>query len=170
MNRFAPFTLAAFLVLTASSQALEPWANTNLSITHDLELWFDASAENAARVLTKLPQLNPGAELDLWHDGSENARHVRQRVKDSRPHLHRASGAFFVRFDGQNDFLDSAIAPVARNEGTIFVFAAPRGNPGGFRGMLSWNAVGKNDYQSGFNIDLGNAASTNWNFANFETT
>src|SRR6476660_4118900 len=99
MNRLAAVTLAAFIFSPAFSRALEPWANTNLSVTHDLDLWFDASVENAARASLKLPLLNPGADLDFWHDGSGNARHASQRVKDSRPHLRRSAGTFFVRFD-----------------------------------------------------------------------
>src|ERR1043166_4226832 len=168
MNRFSLSMLAASLVFGSASRASESWANTNLAVTHDLELWFDASAENAARLALKLPPLNPGREFDLWHDASGKARHASQRVKESRPQLRRSSGSFFVRFDGKNDFLSAGLSSAVLDEATVFIFAAPRSNPGGFRGFLSWNALGKNDYQSGFNLDLGSAASTNWNFANIE--
>jgi hypothetical protein len=37
---------------------------------------------------------------------------------------------------------------------TAFLIAAPRGNAGGFRGMLAANAIGRSDDQSGFTVDF----------------
>jgi len=163
--------ISAFLlcVCLRAGAAVESWSHSALPVTNALELWFDASAENAARQSLKLASLNPGSELDRWHDASGHRRDALQRVRESRPRLRRVAGTFFLRFDGESDFLAGSIIPdVSLEEATVFVLAAPRANPGGFRGFLSWNAAGKNDYQSGFNVDLGSRASTNWNFLNME--
>jgi len=153
------------LLLLAScccAAAVEPWSDARLSVKEGLECWFDASAENGAREALKLPVLRPGAEVDYWHDGSQFRRDLWQRSLENRPRLRRAKGSFFVDFDGANDFL-AALLPeaIALKEATIFVYGAPRSNPGSFRAFLSWNAAARNDYQSGFNLDLGSAASSN---------
>ena len=46
--------------------------------------------------------------------------------------------------------------------------AAPRANPGGFRAFLAANEVGKNDAQTGFNIDMGRDATAQFDQLNVE--
>ncbi len=116
-----------------------------------------------------MPPLVNGAPLDYFHDGSGRGRHCDQRQREARPQWRALGGGAFARFDGQNDFLAAAVAPRMTMAGaTVFVFAAPASNPGLFCGLLAWNARGKNDYQSGFNVDLGGGPSTNWNRVNVE--
>ncbi len=158
-----------FIWSPAPARAAEPWADGALTVTDGLELWLDATHENAAREARELPPLVNGAPLDYWHDGSGRGRHCDQRQREARPQWRALGGGAFARFDGQNDFLAAAIAPRVTMAGaTVFVFAAPASNPGLFCGLLAWNARGKNDYQSGFNVDLGGGPSTNWNRVNVE--
>ena len=173
MNHSTPLLLGLLAALPLSAPRLPaatPWADAALPVRDGLELWFDATRENAARTGRALAPLANGAPLDYWHDASGRGRHLHQRVREARPQWRTLGGGAFARFDGKDDFLagiatERAPWPVA----TVFVFAAPSTNPGVFRGFLSWNAAGKNDYQSGFNIDLGGAASTNWSFINVES-
>src|SRR5262249_62126988 len=69
---------------------------------------------------------------------------------------------------GKDDHL--AITGINRSlkEFTLFLVAAPRANPGGFRGLLAANEAGKNDYTSGFTCDLSWPASTRLDAVNVE--
>jgi len=162
-----PFTLLLLLVSPAAFAA-EPWADSRLPITSGIELWFDASRESAARQARELPSPINGKAIDYWHDASGYARHLNQRALDARPQWRRFGGSALVHFDGQNDFLAATIAPQSFSNCTVIALVSPQANPGFFRGFLSCNARGKNDFQSGLNIDLGGAASTNWNKLNVE--
>lgn len=160
---------AILLLLTvASSFAVEPWADSRLTVTNGVELWFDASREPAARQARKLAAPINGKSIDFWHDASGHARHVNQRALDSRPQWRRFAGSALVYFDGQNDFFAATPRAQSLSNCTVVAMVAPQANPGFFRGFFSCNALGKNDFQSGLNIDLGGAASTNLNKINVE--
>jgi putative heme-binding domain-containing protein len=158
----------AVLLLAPAAFAVEPWSDTRLTVTNGIELWFDASREPAAHQTRELASPVSGRALDYWHDGSGNARHLNQRMLDARPQFRRMAGSALVHFDGQNDFLAAAMAPVRFSNCTVVALVSADANPGFFRGFFSCNARGQNDFQSGLNIDLGGAASTNWNKVNVE--
>jgi putative heme-binding domain-containing protein len=156
------------LMLTLSSaDALEPWTDSRLSVTNGIVLWLDASREPAARQARKMPVPTSGRPIDYWHDGSGRARHFNQRAAEARPLWRRQGRSAFMQFDGQNDFL-AGFPGLSLSNCTILALVAPRANPGSFRGFFSGNALGKNDFQSGLNIDFGGSASTNWNTLNIE--
>ena len=148
--------------------AVEPWADSQLAVTNDIALWLDASHEPAARQARKIAPPVNGRPIDFWHDASGHARHLNQRTLDARPLWRRLSGSGLIHFDGQNDFLAAAIPRESLSECTVIALVSPHTNPGLFRGFLSCNALGQNDFQSGLNIDLGGAASTNWHRLNVE--
>src|SRR5688572_16927747 len=162
----APMILIALSI--ARAVAVEPWADSQLAVTNGVVLWLDASREPAAREARKLAPPVNGRPIDFWHDASGRARHLNQRILDARPQWRRLSGSGLVHFDGQNDFLTSASARESLSECTVVAVVSAHANPGSFRGFLSCNATGKNDFQSGLNIDLGGAASTNWHRINVE--
>ena len=171
MNQLAAVfsALSSSLLLSLSGSAIESWADSKLSVTNGLELWFDASREPAARQVTGIALLGPGALLDFWHDASGHGRDLNQRVRSARPQFRRMAGTAFLHFDGENDFLaGTASLPLQLSNATVILFAAPATNAGGFCGLLSCNQKGRSDYQSGFNLDLGSGASTNWNRINLE--
>src|SRR4051812_29833195 len=146
------FTLffCLFLIPPGNGEAVETWADGNLPIKQGLELWFDAARELPARQAAGLSPLASGAGLDYWHDASGHARHLNQRLRDARPQIRRLAGSAFLHFDGGNDFLfGNAFPRVTITNATVFVFAAPASNAGGFRGLIAWNRAGANDYQTG---------------------
>src|SRR4051794_4500327 len=172
MNRSMALCSLPFMMslrLLSDLRAVEPWADQKLPVTAGLQLWLDASREAAAREALDLPPLPPGSGLDFWHDASGAAHHLNQRIREARPQWRRLAGGAFLRFDGQNDFLAGVANPrVTMSNATVFVFAAPASNGGGFRGLMAWNKAGVSDYKSGFNIDLGSTNSTNWSSINVE--
>jgi putative heme-binding domain-containing protein len=156
------------LLIAPAVFALEPWSDTRLSVTNGIELWFDASREPMAHQARELASPVSGRALDYWHDGSGNGRHLNQRMLDARPQFRRMAGSALVHFDGQNDFLAVGMNPVRFSNCTVVALVSADANPGFFRGFFSCNGRGQNDFQSGLNIDLGGAASTNWNKINVE--
>ena len=160
--------LILLAVSLANGVAVEPWADSRLTVTNGVKLWLDASREPAAREARKLAPPISGKPIDFWHDASGQRRHLNQRALDARPQWRRLGGSGLIHFDGQNDFLSAAVSRESLSQCTVFALVSPHANAGFFRGFVSFNALGKNDYQSGLNIDLGGAASTNWNKINVE--
>src|SRR5712672_142186 len=113
MNQFAAVfsALSSSLLLSLSSFGLEPWADSKLSVTNGLALWFDASRETAARQATGLAPLGPGALLDFWQDASGHGRDLNQRLRTARPQFRRMGGTAFLHFDGENDYLARTASP-----------------------------------------------------------
>src|SRR5690242_15017220 len=83
MRLLSTFVLS---VLCVPLHAAEPWADAKLPVKDGLEVWLDASAQNAARTARRLPLLADG-QIESWLDGSGNRRDVRQPLPDSRPKL-----------------------------------------------------------------------------------
>src|SRR5439155_3984131 len=79
-----------------------------------------------------------------------------------------ADGGAAVRFDGVDDCLGATGPHLDLDEFTVFVLAAPRSNAGSFRAFFSASATGKNDYQTGLNIDQGGAATEQFSQLNVE--
>ena len=123
-QRFAVVTL---LILTTvpSIEAVEPWADTRLTVTEGLELWLDAS-----RIEGPVPNAKPtrlaNGKVSLWPDASGKGRHVGQAVESARPTFLRSGETALVRFDGEDDHLRFTGPPGDVRAFTLFVVTAPR--------------------------------------------
>ncbi|QDU22817.1 ThuA domain-containing protein [Urbifossiella limnaea] len=142
--------------------AAEPWADAKLPVAGGLELWLDA-----ARASASTPPPHDG-KLETWYDASGKGRHLRQPVADARPTRLPAGGAAVVRFDGLDDHLRAVKQAAELDTFTVFVVAAPRANPGGFRGVLAFNNANQRDYESGLCLDHGPNPSVKFNSLNVE--
>lgn len=152
-----------------ASRSAEPWADARLPVAEGLQVWLDATRENAARAAAKQPPLAEGSDrVDVWHDASGHGRHVVQESAESRPRFHADKDATAVRFDGIDDALANTGWGADLDELTVIVAVAPRANAGDWRGFLSLNRHGANDYQSGLNVDLGPGQTRRWETLNVE--
>jgi putative heme-binding domain-containing protein len=150
------------LLLAGPAAAAEPWADPKLPVSAGLVLWLDAGRANGVGFAP------PDGRLEVWYDASGKKRDVRQKVADARPTRLPAGGAAVVRFDGLDDHLRATKLGIELDTFTAFVVAAPRGNPGGFRGVLASNAAGGRDYETGLALDLGPAPSARFTTLNVE--
>jgi putative heme-binding domain-containing protein len=140
--------------------AIAPWVDRALKITDRLAFWFDASRLSAARKAYGRPALLANEPVDVCYDGSGRDRHLAQGFPSSRPLFVTSGELAAVRFDGIDDCLSNLGPAKSTEEFTALILAAPRTNPGSFRALLSCNETGKNDYVTGFNIDLGPTPSS----------
>ena len=148
--------------ISSRAAAVEKWADPKLPVAAGLELWLDAARANG-------PQLAPhDGQLEVWHDASGNGRHVRQPTAGARPTRMPAGGSAVVRFDGRDDHLRAVKLGAALETFSIFLVAAPRQNPGGFRAALAFNAAGGRDFETGLTLDLGPAPSSRFSALNVE--
>ncbi len=152
-------------LLVSSSFAIEPWADQKLPVKDDVLLWLDAARQPAARDARKLAPA--GGPLDVWLDGSGTGHHVAQRTRDAMPVWQMATGGAFVRFDGKDDWLGANMG-VDLQSASVFVVAAPRANPGVFRALISGAEFTRNDFQTGFNLDLGGRGTPTFSVLNAE--
>ena len=159
---------ALLLISINLLRGAEPWADDQLPVRDGLELWFDASRQISARDAEQLPPLGAASPVDYLFDGSGNRQHLAQRLADFRPRFLQQAGVAFLRFDGKDDFLARSHLRRGLTNATLFLMAAPRSNAGGFRGFLAWNRAGQNDYTTGFNLDLGPAATPRLSVLNAE--
>ncbi len=148
--------LLAFLALAAPASALqdpprESWADPGLPVTRGLALWLDADRLNAARDAHGQPPVSDGDRVDRWYDASGRRRHLDQPRDEARP-AYRAGA---LRFDGESSSLERADATLPTGDFTLFVAAAPFSNGGGFRGLVAMNKQGRDDFTTGFTVDLG---------------
>ena len=160
--------LACAFLLTLTARAVEPWADDRLPVKDGLQLWFDASRQNAGRAALPLPPLGSGNPVDYLVDGSGSGRHLFQYAREERPRFHQEFYGAFLSFNGQNQAL---VAPTLRGELrdlTVYLVAAPRSNAGNFRAFFGLSQSGKNDYAAGLNFDLGPAPSPQLSFLNVE--
>jgi hypothetical protein len=155
-------------LLLAISATPAPWADPALPVRGGLLLWLDASHQGPARAARGLPPVRDGGKLSLWLDGSGNGLHFAQKVQPFQPTLVQKGKHAAVRFDGKETFLAHGGPDRSVKDVTLFVVAAPRSNAGFFRALLAGNEAGKNDYTTGFNLDLGPAASANLAAINVE--
>jgi hypothetical protein len=167
--RFVRCTVALYLACAGAhaARAAEPWADAKLPVTDGLALWLDAARPEAAHAANKS---NPPADgtLPVWFDGSGNGRHLRQGAAAARPRVVRVGAAAVVRFDGESAHLRFTGGKGELKAFTAFVVAAPRANPGDFRGLLALNAPDGRDYETGLTLDLGPGATPRFTQLNVE--
>jgi putative heme-binding domain-containing protein len=163
--------LVPFLALCAPPEkpaGVEKWADARLKVTAGLSLWLDASPQNKARLSHGKPALRDGSPVDVWYDASGNGLDLVQQVRASQPRYLPAGELALVRFDGIDDSLGLTNLNRSLDEFTVFVVTAPRINPGDFHGFFAINETGKNDYVTGFNLDLTGEASRQFDHLNVE--
>ncbi|MCA9160547.1 MAG: hypothetical protein KDA72_19585, partial [Planctomycetales bacterium] len=139
-----------------NGQGAEPWADPSLKIRDGLVVWLDASVQPAAwRARGDRPQLVDKSPLDVWFDGSGKNWDFAASAESSYPQYSSENDRPSVRFDGTDDFLQRVNGDLQCEDFTAFIVASATSNSGNFRAFLCAGAQGKNDYQSGFNIDQG---------------
>ena len=153
---------------TLCSAALEPWADSRLAVRDGLAAWFDAGRQNAGREARQLAPLAAGNPADYLLDASGQARHLAQPLAANRPTFRQNGPHAWLSFDGKDDFLGASGWNESFTNLTVFIVAAVRTNAGFFPALLSCNRAGRNDYQSGFNLDLGGKPSSDLAMLNAE--
>jgi putative heme-binding domain-containing protein len=154
--------LAAVTHIRAADPPTEKWADAKLPVTAGLELWLDA-----ARATADKPPPQDG-KLETWADASGKGRHLAQPKADARPTRVPVGTAAVVRFDGIDDHLRAVKQNLTADTFSLFLVAAPRANPGGFRGVLAFNQADGRDYETGLNIDFGPNATPRFSAVNVE--
>ncbi|MDY3554272.1 ThuA domain-containing protein [Gemmata sp. JC717] len=161
--------LACLFALGAApfARAVEPWADDKLPVTDGVALWLDAARLQAGHKAhnEKLPA---NGKLATWFDGSGRGRHLKQPAANAQPAVATFGGAAVVRFDGTDDALRFTGGQDALSAFTVFVVAAPRENPGLFRGLFALNAPNGRDYETGLTLDLGPNATPRFTDLNVE--
>jgi len=165
-SRLRPLLLCC-LLLPCAGRGAEPWSDDRLPVQEGVEMWLDASAQDAARRSLRLPEASEGS-VDFLLDGSGRARHLSAPTPAARPRFRRDSQAAFLSFDGTANALSASFLRGELTNATVFIVAAPRSNGGGFRGFFSFNRAGANDYSTGLNLDLGPEPSSDLSFVNAE--
>lgn len=156
MKVFLPLLV---FVVSATAQAIEPWADQNLPVKDGLALWLDAGAEPKAAKAGGATFEKDNVPAGVWHDGSGNKRDARQENAQAQPKFAVAWPAKMFAFDGTARHFVVKTEGLALKEATVLVFARVTANPGGFRGFVAAGKTDANDYVSGFNLDLGSKAS-----------
>lgn len=151
--------LVTLLLLANSACAIEPWADRALPVTEGLALWLDAGAEPAAARAAGAKIEKDNVPAGVWHDASGNKRDARQAEGAAQPKFAAAYPAKLFSFDGRAQHFAVEMKAGEVREATVFVFARVRSNAGGFRALIAAGAYEANDCVSGFNLDLGSAAS-----------
>ncbi len=168
MNR-GLWILGPLLLFFSCSIRGQDIPRTEWSPPKGLLFWLDATQAKQEWLANEgKVELRGTVPLDRWTDRSSYQRHFEQKVAKDRPMLHEVGGLPMVQFDGETDHLRSSIAEGIVTAATLFVVAAPEENLGDFRGLLAAHAMGKRDYQSGLNIDLGPIPTLDLEFVNVE--
>ncbi|HEY1860375.1 MAG TPA: ThuA domain-containing protein [Gemmataceae bacterium] len=161
-----------FVLLTNSAQVSaaspEKWSDPHLKVPTGSVLWLDAGRQGAARSANGKPALHDGGPVDVWYDASGNCLHLVQQFASAQPRYLLAGDLATVRFDGKGACLGLTGLKRSLDDYTVFVVIAPRSNPGDFHGILAANETGKNDYVTGFNLDLTGEASDRFDKLNAE--
>ncbi len=161
----APVALLATLAAPAESPS---WADAALKPRDGLLLWLDAGRQDAAWKHHGRQALVNGARMDAAYDASGQGHHFLQSIQDAQPRFVTSNNRSVLRFDGKDDALTLTRLTKPLDAFTVFLVAAPRTNAGFFRAFLSGNETGKNDYVTGFNIDLGGGTSADFSVLNIE--
>jgi putative heme-binding domain-containing protein len=156
--------LASVLFVSPLSHAAgpEPWADVKLPVRDGLELWLDSTRATGDKPIPA------DGKLAVWLDASGKRRDLRQDTAVNQPKLVDVGGATVVRFDGQSAYLRAVKQATELKTFTIFVAAAPKENPGTFRGLMAFNAAGQRDYQSGLTLDFGPIPTPRFSSLNVE--
>ena len=152
----------------AQAPSPAPWADSAIPVTTGLVLWLDAGRLQAARAAHGRPGLLDGAACDAWYDGSGFGRHVVQNHQSAQPRFASAGEFAALRFDGKDDCLELTGLRKSFEYLTLVIVAAPRSNAGYYRALLAGHETGKNDYTTGFNVDLSAAGSAQVERINIE--
>ena len=129
----------------------------------NLLLWLDASEPVTVKT-------EPDGKVALWSSRAARTSAKLTSVGRQQP-MYAAKalgGRPAVRFDGTDDSLRDLAFRQTADSWTIAIVTTPKSNAGLFRALLSANRPGINDYQSGFNIDLGPAATSEFSSLNLE--
>ncbi|MFN0125504.1 MAG: ThuA domain-containing protein [Verrucomicrobiales bacterium] len=161
-----PFRLPA----SAAAALLVSHVSAALPVTEGLLLHVDAALQPGLRMAAALPPVSRGQPVDLLLDAGPAGRRFSQPRADPRP-LWQSNGAgvAYLLFDGNDDFLSSSEKAPLPAAVTVFLVAAVDKNPGMFRALFSTAVAGQNDFTSGLNIDLGEAATEQMSFINVES-
>ncbi len=165
------FVLALLSACKAAPAAPEKWADERLAVRDGLVLWLDASRQVQAFEQEHKPAPQDAKPAGVWFDGSGNKLHLAQPAAAAQPMFERPDagrGVASFRFDGVDDCLTLAASREPLNTATLILVAAPHTSAGDFRALFSAAAVGKNDYQTGLNIDLGPFGSPRFDTLNLE--
>lgn len=149
------------LIGAYGARTAEP--DARLPVKDALLAWYDARQLIGAA--------NEGL-VDRWPDASGNNHPATALpepfqpllVVESKPNAENA----YVRFDGADDFLVAQDLGKKRSA-TVFLVMRPIANGGEFRAVLSASPADRNDYQVGFNIDLGPWTTPDWSMLNVES-
>lgn len=148
--------------------AVEAWTDSRLPVTRGLVLWLDASRLGEGRRAAGLGALKDGDPVDRWPDGSGGKRSLTQERAEARP-IYRPTGDFHaVRFDGRSAHLRRSRIRRSLRDLTVFVVGAPYSCPEWFSAFLSVSAAGRNDFETGLNIDQAVASGQQFAVVNVE--
>jgi len=162
--------VACALATRPAPAAPEAWTDPALPHAAGLMLWLDATRIAA-------DDTDPAADgaaprVRIWRDGSGHRRDALQPDATVRPLLigapSDAGPASAVRFDGSATHLLASGPTDEVPEWTLVAVVRPRSNRGGYRAFAAGQARGGNDYTSGFNVDLGPAATARFEMLNAE--
>ncbi len=151
----APKKQTMILRWAALAILLAAQVDPELPVREGLELRFEPGGIVAA-----------DGRVGVWKDASGQGRHLRAG-EASRP-LRHVLGPAVARFDGRDDVLSAGGLGLSVRDFTLVLVAAPHSSAGHYRCLASGNAVGKNDYQTGFNLDLGARGHDDWSWLNAE--
>ena len=143
------------------------WSDERLRYRQGLLWWLDVEKQGLAWGQAQRSPLVLGQPMDVVYDASGWQRDARQDIEQSFPKLEQLAGKRTLHFDGQDDYLRSELG-LSLSQLTLFMVASAESNQGFFRALLSASAPSRNDYTAGFNLDLGPAASEDWNMLNIE--
>src|SRR5438034_3425135 len=155
--------------------AAEEWADAKLKVHTGLELWLDASRLPQAAQHFRQPAVSNRDPVETWFDASGHRRHARQVNPAFRP-IYRddlaarsaSKGKAAVLFDGLDDRLHISGVGKDLQDITIFIVGSPQTMAGNFSAFMSLGENGKNDYQTGINIDVGHEIRRRFDRLNVE--
>jgi HEAT repeat protein/type 1 glutamine amidotransferase len=129
----------------------------------NLLLWLDAA--DAASVAA-----GPDGRVSGWSNKAARAggKLVSDGVRQPQYVSNALGGRPTVRFDGVDDVLRNTAFRQASGEWTIAMVVTPRSNQGLFRALLAANRPRQDDFQTGFNLDLGPGETATFNSLNLE--
>src|SRR5437763_13257292 len=168
MKRYLRELIPGLVAISLALQAAEPWSDDRLTVVSGLELWYDASHQNAGRATQQLPPLSSGNAVDYLIDGSGQAHHLVQQRREARPNFHQEFNGALLSFDGKDDALTASGLGRMLTNVTVFIAAAPASNEGNFRAFFALSQAGRNDYTTGLNFDLGPQATAQLSYLNAE--
>ena len=149
------FAIVGGLLPSTLAEATEPWSDPRLPVSNGLVIWLDASRLTDAHQARGQQPVQNGDPLALWPDGSGHHRDLTQKEKKAQPVFQPTGDFHAVHFSGNGAHLRRSGLKQALKEMTVFMVSAPYSNPEPFTAWFSMSEVGRNDFETGFNIDQG---------------